>query len=364
MKRHPLRPWEDENFGYEVFSHEEPVSLDWGRTLPRFDIAYETWGELNDAKDNAVLLHTGLSASSHARCHTGNQNPGWWESFIGYGRPLDTNRHFIICTNVLGGCYGSTGPSSQNPITGDYYATDFPVITIDDMIRAQAMVLDHLGIDSLFATVGSSLGGMQSLAFASLYPERARRVISISASARSYPQTIAMRYVQRAAIMADPDWNGGRYYDKKLPHRGMKVAREIGTITYRSGPEWDNRFGRTRNAGLPGLGVDFEVESYISYQGAQFCTRYDANSQLYISKAMDLFDVADRLDQVQGSALIIGVTSDVLFPVWQQREVAELIDQGPAAVNYVEVNAPTGHDTFLINMDDMGPPIAEALKGE
>ena len=358
--QNPLRPWEVEAPGTERFVHDAPFDLESGAALARFELAYETWGELNDAKDNAILLHTGLSASSHAKSHAKNPASGWWESVIGHGRALDTSRYFIICVNVLGGCFGSTGPSSTHPMTGRPYASDFPIVSLEDMLRAQALLLDDLEIERLALSVGSSLGGMQSLMMAALFPDRVARLASISASIKSYPQTIAMRYVQRAAIMADPDWQHGRYYDKALPHRGMKVAREIGTITYRSGPEWDQRFGRARNPGPPTLGVDFEIESYLSYQGAQFCTRYDANSLLYIGKAMDLFDVEARAADIKARALVVGVTSDVLFPVWQQREVAEMLE-AHVPVRYEELDEPTGHDTFLIRTGQIGTWLRELL---
>ena len=310
--------------GYQTFRHEDRFPLDWGGTLPGFDIAYETWGELSAERDNAVLLHTGLSASSHAHSHPDNPNPGWWEGFIGPGAPIDTDRFHVICTNLIGGCYGSTGPSSTNPETGEPFATDFPIVTVRDMIRAQLLMLDHLGIDTLFASTGASLGGMQSLMVAALAPERVERIVSISAAMRSYPQAIALRFMQRQAVMNDADWKAGRYYGESFPHRGLKVARGIGTITYRSGPEWQNRFGRARSAEPPRLDEDFQVETYLAHQGEKFCLQYDANSYLYISKAMDLFDLnpedgssgeAPTIDDIRCPTLIIGVTSDILFPV-------------------------------------------------
>jgi len=357
-----LRPWEDIAYGYQTYAHDTPYLLSYGHTLERFDLAYETWGTLNEKRDNAILIHTGLSASSHAKSSEHNPTPGWWESFIGAKSSIDTDKFFVICTNVLGGCYGSTGPSSNKPGSTTPYATDFPILTVCDMARAQTFLLDHLGIDTLHASVGASLGGMQSISFSANFPERTKRMVSISAAVRSNPQTIAMRYVQRAAIMADPDWNKGRYYDRSFPYRGMKVAREIGTITYRSGPEWDERFGRARNAGLPNLGVDFEIESYLAYQGSQFCRRYDANSLLYISKAMDLFDCTPCMPKMKADALIIGVSSDILFPVTQQREIARCLEPLDLKLTYLEIKAPTGHDTFLINVDEIGGAIERFLE--
>jgi len=356
--------------GYETFVHPGELKCEWGGTLPELTVAYETWGELSPERDNAVLLHTGLSASSHAHSHPRNPHPGWWEEFIGPGSAIDTDRFFVICSNLLGGCYGSTGPSSPNPASGDPYGPDFPIITVSDMVRAQFLLLDHLGIFALHASVGASLGGMQSLMAASLAPERVGRLVSISAAARSYAPSIAMRFVQRQAVMADPDWREGRYYGASFPHRGLMVAREIGTITYRSGPEWQERFGRERAAeGQPSLGADFQIESYLAYQGEKFCLIYDPNSYLYISKAMDLFDMTVPVDEgesllagVHCPALVIGVESDALFPVWQQRELAAFLKESSERVTYIELDAPFGHDTFLIERESVGGAIKTHLE--
>ena len=355
--------------GYRVFQHPDPFRFEWGGELPGFELAYETWGELSPARDNAVLLHTGLSASSHARSHAENPNPGWWEEFIGPGSAIDTDRFFVICSNLLGGCYGSTGPASIDPRSGEPYATDFPILTVGDMSRAQLLLLDHLEIDRVHASVGASLGGMSSLMVAALAPERVGRVASISAALRSHPQSIALRFVQRQAVMADADWRDGRYYGHSFPHRGQKVAREMGTITYRSGPEWMERFGRRRTGeGIPRLGEDFEVERYLAHQGEKFCLQYDANSYLYISKAMDLFDLeapvdgASGLSRVRCPSLVVGVSSDLLFPVWQQRELAAALEKNHAPVTYVELEAPYGHDTFLIDRERVGGALQTHLE--
>ncbi|RHZ83472.1 hypothetical protein Glove_92g40 [Diversispora epigaea] len=417
--------------GYSVYHHTEPLLCDYGGYLPKFDIAYETWGELNEKKDNAILIHTGLSGSSHAKSHANNVDPGWWEQFIGPGLSIDTNKFFVICTNVIGGCYGSTGPSGIDPSDGERYATRFPIITIFDMVRAQFLLLDNLGINKLYASVGSSMGGMQSLAAAHLYPERVSQVVSISACARSHPYSIALRHTQRQVLMSDPNWNKGFYYNSIIPHVGMKLAREIATISYRSGPEWEQRFGRKRaNADQdPALCPDFLIETYLDHQGERFCLQYDPNSLLYISKAMDLFDmslstleiinqkrkvnterlqkygiggltndqscyipsnnaaasqspssqpkrknmsslisknVEDRNDLVQGMskiqvpALVLGVQSDILFPFWQQKEIAECLREGGNDdVTYYELDSMYGHDTFLIDLTNVG----SAVKG-
>lgn len=432
--------------GYSTYHHASPLLLDYGGVLPSFDIAYETWGTLSPARDNAILVHTGLSASSHARSHGGNPARGWWEDFIGPGKALDTDRFFVICTNVLGGCYGSTGPSSAHPIDGKPYGTRFPILSIFDMVRAQWLLLRQgLGIESLYASVGSSMGGMQSIAAAHLEPERVQRVVSISGCARSGPSSIALRFAQRSVLMSDPNWNRGHYYgsDCLPPHTGMKLARQIATITYRSGPEWEQRFGRRRRAvgtanaptddnapaiteSDPALCPDFEIESYIDYQGEQFCLKYDANSLIYISKAMDLFDMSVEslrdldarrvrahsqsgegevpppladpdldadleteagapsgrtrrhirtlsspsahtylpsltrgLSRLQRTpTLIIGAQSDILFPIEQQRELAECLRMaGNTKVRYSELDSPTGHDSFLIDVENVGGQI-------
>ncbi|MCJ1276696.1 hypothetical protein MMC21_004503 [Puttea exsequens] len=273
-------------------SHE-PLLLDWGGVLPEFYIAYESWGRLNEDRSNTILLYTGLSASSHAHSTHLNTKTGWWEKFIGPGAPLDTNKYFIICTNVIGGCYGSTGPSSIDPADGQQYATRFPILTMEDMVRAQFRLLDAFGIEKLYAGVGASMGGMQSLAAGVLFPDRMEKIVSVSGCARSHPYSIAMRHTQRQVLMMDPHWSRGFYYNGIPPHAGMKLAREIATVTYRSGPEWEQRFGRRRAdpSKPPALCPDFLIETYLDHAGEKFCLEYDANSLLYVSKAMDLFDL-------------------------------------------------------------------------
>ncbi|KAF9162049.1 hypothetical protein DFQ26_003901 [Actinomortierella ambigua] len=437
--------------GYKVYHHNKPFLMDHGGVLPSLDIAYETWGELNEDKSNVILLHTGLSASSHAKSHPDNPAPGWWEKFIGPGLAIDTNRFHVICTNVIGGCYGSTGPSSIDPKDGKPYATRFPIVTINDMVRAQFEMLDSMGIHKLYASVGASMGGMQSLAASALFPDRVGRVVSISAAARSHPYSIALRFTQRQALMADPNWNKGFYYDGVPPHSGMKIAREIATISYRSGPEWEQRFGRKRSQPMttPSLCADFLIETYLDHQGERFCLQYDPNSLLYVSKAMDMFDLSasvreqisqrreanwkrvlagqgtsapanaatppEEQDQDQqqqqvaacstddvkqqskssdaGSAgketggsqaaaasakeqledlvkgvsglrdiptLVLGIQSDILFPVWQQKEVADCLrESGNKNVTYYELDSMYGHDAFLLEIINVG----SAVKG-
>ncbi|TPX55081.1 homoserine O-acetyltransferase [Powellomyces hirtus] len=402
--------------GYSKFHHPEPFHLTHGGILPSFDIAYETWGELNAAKDNAILLHTGLSASSHAKSHAKNMNPGWWEKFIGPGCAIDTNKFHVICTNVLGGCYGSTGPSSIDPSNNERYATRFPIITIFDMVKAQFKLLDSLGITKLHASVGSSMGGMQSLAAAALFPTRVGRVVSISAAARSHPYSIALRHTQRQVLMADPNWKQGFYYAGIPPHVGMKLARQIATISYRSGPEWELRFGtkRAHPDQTPALCADFLIETYLDHQGERFCLQYDPNSLLYVSKAMDMFDMSflaaaapsptsttapstctttttnpssrtshspthptttttesealhDALvrgmSTITMPTLVLGIQSDILFPFWQQKEIAACLKEaGNANVTYYELDAMYGHDTFLIDLVNIGGAVKGHLE--
>lgn len=431
------------------YQSREPLRLDWGGVLPAFTIAYETWGRLNADGSNAILLHTGLSASSHAHSTARNPQPGWWERFIGPGPAfaLDTDKFFVVCTNVLGGCYGSTGPSSTDPADGQRYATRFPIVTLEDMVRAQMRLVDSLGIQRLYASVGASMGGMQSLAAGVLFPARVGRIVSISGCARSHPYSIAMRHTQRQVLMMDPHWNRGFYYDdgRIPPHAGMKLAREIATVTYRSGPEWELRFGRRRAdpARPPALCPDFLIETYLDHAGEKFCLTYDPNSLLYVSKAMDLFDLGATAQQAaarrrlaaegsQGSqgtsepaddaaptcsltlpdtpyeeqqpetadaglpdlaqaadskntsawhppedlvrglaplrnhpTLVMGVASDILFPAWQQYEVAEALKMaGNRNVSHVELSEEQsifGHDTFLLDLENVGGNIRRFL---
>ena len=423
------------------FHSPEPFLLDWGGILPEFDIAYETWGKLNADKSNAILIHTGLSASSHAHSTDSNPKPGWWEKFIGPGAPLDTNKYFVICTNVIGGCYGSTGPSSIDPSDGRRYATRFPILTMDDMVRAQSRLLDGLGIHKLYASVGASMGGMQSLAFGVHFPERVDKIVSISGCARSHPYSVAMRFTQRQVLMMDPKWNRGFYYDSGIPpHQGMKMAREIATITYRSGPEWEKRFGRQRAdpRKAPALCPDFLIETYLDHAGEKFSLEYDPNSLLYVSKAMDLFDLGfshqkmmetkrfenqatfahyregkgkmsrdptcsltlpeqnyeeqvstapmdeamntsttsgPPQDLVKGMAnlknhpvLVMGVSSDILFPAWQQKEIADTLTAvGNERVVHFELGEDKslfGHDTFLLDVKGIGGNMGRFLENK
>lgn len=345
-----------------LFEHDAPWRLRLGGVLPRFRLAYETWGRLDADRCNTILLCTGLSASSHARSSAADPRPGWWEGMIGPGLPIDTDRWFVVCCNVLGGCFGSTGPASPNPATGAPYGPDFPLVTVWDFAATQGLLLESLGIDCVDTVLGASMGGMTALAFAALLPGRVRRVVSISAPGRSYPLSIALRFAQRQAVVRDPAWQGGRYYPGPGPVSGMHLARQIGTITYRSGPEWDRRFARERSGEVPRLlEPEFQVESYLVHQGDRFVGGYDPNSYLYISKAMDLFDLADGapgyeegVARVRAHALVVGVTTDLLFPIHQQEEVARILRAWGRDCRFVRIDSVYGHDAFLIEVDRFG----------
>ncbi|CAF1407192.1 unnamed protein product [Adineta steineri] len=356
--------------GYKLYKHKnEPFQLKYNnKSLKEFQIAYETWGKLNKKKNNAILIFTGLSASSHAKSHDENTKPGWWEQFIGPNLGIDTNHFFVICCNHLGGCYGSTGPSSINPETNKSYGTSFPMLSVEDFVRAQFQLLKHFGIEKLHASIGSSLGGMCSILSGLLYPEMVGRVATISSCIAPYPTAIALRYLQRKMIMTDPNWHNGHYYEKDgYPLDGMRIAREIATLTYRSGPEWLERFGLRRFNDKINLTPTFEIESYLQYQGLTFAKKYDPNSLLYISKAMDLFNLAegydnptDALAKIQCPVLFLGSQTDILFPIWQQKQLAEgLINAGNPRVTFFELNSIFGHDTFLLDVNG----VSTALKG-
>lgn len=340
-----------------------------GGVLQQPVIAYETWGKLNSAGDNAVLIFTGLSPSAHVTSSPQDPAPGWWEEMVGPSRPIDTNRYFVVCCNSLGGCFGSTGPASENPATGELYRLSFPVLALEDIAVAAHGVIVSLGIERLAAVVGSSMGGMTATAFTMLYPGISRSLVAVSSAARSLPFAIALRSLQREMIRKDPDWQGGHYPLGKGPITGMRLARKVGMITYRSAAEWQQRFGRERiaaerDSGDP-FGIDFEVESYLEAHALKFTGQFDPNCYLYLSRAMDLFDVAEYggsvaegLSRVQAErALIIGVTSDILFPVEQQREIASGLKSSVAHVEYVELNSIQGHDSFLVDMDRFRPVI-------
>lgn len=339
---------------------------------PRF--AYETWGTPNADRSNAILLFTGLSPSAHAASSPADPSNGWWEDMLGPDKPIDSDRYFVICVNSLGSCFGSTGPASDNPSTGQPYRLSFPTVTLEDIARGGALVLDALGIDRLHAVVGASMGGMTALAFALLFPGRTCGLVSISSAARSLPYSIALRSLQREMIWSDPDWQNGDYPLDRPPINGMRLARKLGMITYRSGLEWEHRFGRERatddlHEGRA-FGIDFEVESYLEAHARKFVGSFDPNCYLYLSRAMDLFDAADHggslatgLARLECSrALVIGVETDLLFPIQQQRELAEYLHEAGIPVKFHALQSVQGHDAFLVDMDRFRPPIAEFFR--
>jgi homoserine O-acetyltransferase len=340
----------------------DPFPLHGGGVLHGARIAYECWGRLNADKSNAILLFTGLSPTAHAAASERDATPGWWQRMIGPGLAIDTSRYHVICVNSLGSCFGSTGAASINPATGKRYRLDFPEITVEDIARAGWEVVHALGITQLDTVMGPSLGGMTVLAFAALFPEAARRLISISGSPAASPFAIALRSVQREAILRDPDWQGGHYDSDKPPRSGLRVARKLGTITYRSAAEWRQRFGRERIASnalrANPFAPRFAVEGYLESQAERFTRVFDANCYLYLSSAMDRFDLAEHggsyAAAFQGSALekvlVIGVESDMLYPIHEQAAIAEAFDQNGVPTRFARLPSLEGHDAFLVDI--------------
>jgi len=335
-------------------------------------IAYETWGVLNNNQDNAVLVFTGLSPSAHIASSVEDNAPGWWEDMVGPGKPIDTRHYFVICVNSLGSCFGSTGAASINPDTGDVYRLDFPQLCIEDIAKSSAEVVQAFNINSLYATVGASMGGMTALAFCILYPKLNRSLVSISSAARALPFAIALRSLQREIIREDPAWDNGLYPLDAPPASGMRLARKLGMISYRSAREWETRFARERAAtsteedGTGPFQRSFEVESYLEHQANAFIGKFDTNCYLYLSQAMDLFDSADFggcLEQAFSKlkierAKVIGVTTDILFPIQQQEELSELLGNVVKDVSFDSLDSVQGHDSFLVDMDRFRPVIA------
>jgi len=353
-----------------------PFPMRRGGELHGARIAYETWGSLNPARDNAVLIATGLSPDAHAAANEANPAPGWWEAMVGPGKPIDSDRWFVICTNSLGSCKGSTGPASVNPDTGDLYRLDFPQLSIEDGADAAAHVVRELGIDQLACVIGNSMGGMTALALLVRHPGIARSHVNISGAAKALPFSIAIRSLQREAIRLDPNWNDGNYDDANYPESGMRMARKMGVITYRSALEWDGRFGRVRldsdRADDEPFGLEFEVESYLEGHARRFVRNFDPNCYLYLSRSMDWFDLGDycarggdsEADTRAGlaaikvdKALAIGAATDILFPLQQQREIAEGLRAGGADARFLALDSPQGHDAFLVDFERFGPAV-------
>ena len=348
-----------------------------GGTLHGARIAYETWGTPNAARDNAILILTGLSPDAHAAANAGNAEPGWWEAMLGPGKAIDSDRWFVVCVNTLGSCKGSTGPASINPGTGALYRLAFPELSIEDSADAAAHVLHGLGIERLACVIGNSMGGMSALAFLLRHPGIARSHINISGAAHALPFSIAIRSLQREAIRLDPLWNHGDYDDTHYPESGMRMARKLGVITYRSALEWDGRFGRVRldsedREDDEPFAMEFEVESYLEGHARRFVRRFDPNCYLYLSRSMDWFDLAEYGDgdvtaglrriRVE-RALAIGVKTDILFPLQQQEEVAEGLRAAGAATEFLPLPSPQGHDAFLVDIARFGPAVRNFLSG-
>lgn len=391
-----------------LFSAEEPLRLECGRTLGPITVAYETFGTLRAQRDNAVLICHALTGDSHVTGGYAGEGarPGWWEEAVGPGKAVDTGRYFVLCANVLGGCQGTTGPASINPATGHPWGTDFPLVTPRDMVRVQAALLDHLGLDRVVAVMGGSLGAMQAIEWAVTFPDRAMGVIPMAGAGRFHPQGIAFNEVQRQAILNDPEFRGGQYYPGPGPVRGLATARMLGMITYRSdesmwqqfgrrvrpahlvgrkAEDWDEGYGGRPQPGQQGggaaggegagdrdldrgFGIAYEVESYLHYNGEALVKRFDANSYLYLSRAMDLHDIgrgyesyAAAYARVRAEALVVGIRSDVLFPPYLQREMADGINAAGGTATYVEMDSPWGHDAFLVDFPLVAGRVAEFL---
>ena len=357
-------------------ARDEPMRLDSGQSIGPFTAAYTTCGDLNSDKSNAVMVCHALTGDQYVlENNPVTGKPGWWELMVGPGKPLDTDRYFIICVNVLGGCLGSTGPRDINSDTGEPWGLDFPVITIGDMVRAQALLLDHLGIDQLFCVIGGSMGAMQVLEWASKYSERVFSAVPIAGAARHSAQNIAFHEVGRQAIMADPDWRKGNYLREGVnPKGGLSVARMAAHITYLSETALHRKFGRrlqARDAISFGFDADFQVESYLRHQGSTFVERFDANSYLYITRAMDYFDLAAEHDGVLAGAFegttvrfcIISFNSDWLFPTEESREVVRALNAVAANVSFVEIDTDKGHDAFLLEEPEFYATVSGFLEG-
>jgi len=360
------------------FPADRPIALDSGKTLQDVTIAYETWGELNAEKSNAILLCHAWTGDSHAAgsAEEGSPTPGWWEGLVGSGCAIDTDKWFVVCTNSLGGCQGSTGPASLHPQDGKQYGSRFPVITVRDMVRAQVRVSDMLGIDVWHSVIGGSMGDMQVLEWAITFPHRVRTLVPIATCLQATAQQIAWGAIGRRAIRLDPKWQGGDYYDAAIgegPWQGLAIARMIAQVTFRSDNVFTDRFGREladMDADYNGLGLwdKFEVENYLDHHGDKLIRRFDTNSYLIIGKAMDLHDVArgrgtlqNAVSRIAAPVLSVAISSDILYPTYQQKQIRDMINDVGGTCEYVEIDSPHGHDAFLINLDQVGKPITEFL---
>lgn len=349
-----------------TFAEKEKFILENGQSLGPVTIAYETYGKLNADKTNAILVLHAFSGDAHAAgFHKGKQKPGWWDELIGTGKALDTDKYFVISSNVIGGCAGSTGPSSINPETGKAYGLSFPNISIWDMVNCQKIFIDSLGIEKLHCILGGSMGGMQALAWLSRYPDSSKSFIPIATALKHSSQQIAFNEVGRQAIMADPNWNNGDYYggdESKVPARGLSVARMLGHITFMSEVSMSEKFGRQRkgNSDFQFTAPEFEVEGYLHYNGNNFVKRFDANSYLYITKAMDNFET--HLSKTDAKVLVLSFKSDWLYPPEQSKEIVRLCKSLGIEVSYCEISSTYGHDAFLLEVDQETHLIRHFLK--
>ncbi len=356
---------------------DRPFVMEGGGQLHDITVAFETWGQLNEAADNAILVCHALTGDAHAAgpAGEGHPTPGWWDGLIGPGRPIDTTRWFVVCANVLGGCQGTSGPASPLPDRLGHYGPHFPVVTIRDIVRTQARLADALGVDRWRAVVGGSMGGMQALEWAVMYPERVERLVPIATCAAATAQQIAWWSTGRRAIALDPKWRDGHYYDAEPgdgPHAGLALARMVSQVTFRSDDVFTDRFGREPVEPLAGrfeMWQRFQVERYLDYHGAKLARRFDANSYLLLTKAMDLHDIGRgrgggvaALRRITAPTLSMGITSDILYPSYQQRDLAEGITAAGGDARYVEIDSPHGHDAFLIDLDQVAGALVPFLE--
>ncbi|MCP4218977.1 MAG: homoserine O-acetyltransferase [bacterium] len=337
-------------------THGEELVLESGKKLGPVTLAYETYGQLNQDKSNAILVAHALTGNAHAAgYHKGDKFPGWWDDMIGPGKAFDTDIYFVICSNVIGGCCGSTGPASINPLTGEPYALDFPIITVSDIVQAQKRLIDSLGIKRLFSVAGGSMGGMQVLQWVASYPESVRSAIPIATAWKQSPQQLAFAEVGRQAVMKDPDWNHGNYYESRHPENGLSVARMMGHITYMSETSMQEKFARRLQGDEYSFsfGTDFQVEGYLNYNGNAFVKRFDANSYLYISRAINYFDVSEEKfipvgKEIDTSFLVLSFYSDWLYPCSQSREIVRFLMSRRTDTTYCRIDSSYGHDAFLL----------------
>ncbi len=354
------------------FTFNEGLKLQCGQLLAPITLRYETYGTLSPDADNAILIEHALSGDAHVAGYysESDEKPGWWDTMVGPGKTFDTNKYFIVCSNVIGGCSGSTGPGSMNPATGTRYGMDFPFVTIADMVHAQKKLMDHLGIRKWLCVAGGSMGGMQVLRWALLYPDCMESIIPIATTSRISAQSIAFNWVGREAIMSDPEWNGGHYTDQ--PDRGLAIARMLAHITYLSEESMRRKFGRKLQSAKDysfDFDKDFSVESYLEHQGMRFVDRFDANAYLYITRAIDYFDVADKsngdlakgLLPIQCKTLVVSFSSDWLFPPEQSREMVRGMLKNGLDVTYCNIKSSYGHDAFLLEDDTLGCLISNFL---